>query len=60
MNKQAIEGLKFLWRQRLLRMLVFTVRILNTCWAAWFALTPPAATKKWGLRPIGYGALVWA
>jgi len=59
-NKQIVEGLSFLWRQRLLLTMALTVTILVTCWAAWFALMPLVATKKWGLSPAGYGALVGA
>lgn len=57
-NKQAIEGVRFLWRQRLLRTQVLTVSILITCWAAWFAIMPLVATRRWGLSPTGYGVLV--
>lgn len=59
-NEQIGEGLRFLWQQRLLRMLALTVTVLVTCWAAWYALMPLVATKKWGLSPTGYGALVGA
>jgi MFS family permease len=57
-NQQVGEGLRFLWRQRLLRLLALSVTVLVTCWAAWYALMPLVATKLWGLSPIGYGALV--
>ncbi|MFG1708806.1 MFS transporter [Nonomuraea sp. M3C6] len=60
MNKQISEGLQFLRHQRLLRLLTFTVTILVTCWAAWYALMPLVATKMWGLSPPAYGALVGA
>jgi MFS family permease len=59
-NSQIGEGLRFLWHQRLLRMFAFTVMMLVTCWAAWYALMPLVAIKEWGLGPIGYGALAGA
>ncbi|MBC2876164.1 MULTISPECIES: MFS transporter [Streptomyces] len=59
-NREAAEGLRFLWGQRLLRLFAFTVTILVMCWAAWFALMPLVATQEWGLSPTGYGTLVGA
>lgn len=59
-REQAIEGVRFLWRQRLLRMLALTVTVLVTCWGAWFALMPLVATKVMGLNAGEYGALVAA
>jgi predicted MFS family arabinose efflux permease len=44
-SKQVGEGLRFLWHQRLLRLL---------------ALMPLVATKQWSLSPTGYGALAGA
>lgn len=57
---QIADGLRFLWHQRLLRMFAFTVMVLVTCWAAWYALMPLVATRQWGLGPAGYGALAGA
>ncbi|MEU8618113.1 MFS transporter [Streptomyces sp. NPDC048623] len=57
---QIGEGLRFLWRQRLLRSLSLSVAVLVTCWAAWFALMPLVATGVWRLSPTAYGALVGA
>lgn len=59
-NEQIGEGLRFLWRQRLLRTFSLTVTVTVTCWAAWLALMPLVATKEWGLGPAGYGLLVAA
>jgi len=59
-NEQIGEGLRFLWRQRLLRTFSLTVTVLVTCWASWLALMPLVATKEWGLSPAGYGMLVGA
>ena len=59
-NKQVADGLRFLWRQPLLRLFSLTVAVLITCWAAWFALMPLVATKDWGLSPLAYGSMVGA
>ncbi|MEV5570072.1 MFS transporter [Spirillospora sp. NPDC052269] len=59
-REQAAEGVRFLWRQRLLRMLALTVAVLATCWGAWFALMPLVATRMMGLNAGEYGALVAA
>ncbi|MFI1681821.1 MFS transporter [Streptomyces sp. NPDC020607] len=59
-NREAIAGLRYLWGQRLLRLFAFTVTVLVTCWAAWFALMPVVATKEWDLSPTGYSTLVGA
>ena len=59
-HRQIGEGLRFLWRERLLRTLALTVTQLVTCWAAWFALMPLVAANELGLRPERYGALVAA
>ncbi|QHA08076.1 MFS transporter [Streptomyces broussonetiae] len=59
-HQQIWEGLRFLWDQRLLRMLSLTVTGLITCWSAWFALMPLIATKELGLSADRYGMLVGA
>lgn len=59
-NRQIGEGLRFLWRQQLLRALSLSVAVLVTCWAAWFALMPLVATRVWRLSPTDYGPLVGA
>ncbi|MFG2848516.1 MFS transporter [Kitasatospora sp. NPDC048296] len=59
-NRQIGEGLRFLWRQQLLRTLSLSVAALVFCWAAWFALMPLVATRTWKVSPTGYGALVGA
>ncbi|WP_245715977.1 MFS transporter [Micromonospora peucetia] len=59
-HQQIGEGLRFLWNQRLLRMLSLTVTGLVTCWSAWFALMPLIATKELGLSADRYGMLVGA
>jgi predicted MFS family arabinose efflux permease len=59
-NRQIGDGLRFLWQQRLLRMLSLSSAVLASCWAAWFALMPLVATRIWALSPAGYGALAGA
>ncbi|MFA1537835.1 MFS transporter [Actinomadura monticuli] len=59
-REQAVEGVRFLWRQSLLRMLALTVAVLVSCWGAWFALMPLVATRMMGLNAGEYGALVAA
>ena len=59
-NTQVVDGLRFLWKQPLLRLFSLTVAVLVTCWAAWFALMPLVATKDWGLSPLAYGSMVGA
>ncbi|MFJ4771070.1 MFS transporter [Streptomyces uncialis] len=60
MRREAAEGLRYLWSQRLLRLFAFAASVLVTCWAAWFALMPLVATREWGLSPTGYSVLVGA
>ncbi|MCB5181243.1 MFS transporter [Streptomyces antimicrobicus] len=57
---QIGEGLGFLWRHRLLRMLAVVVAVLGSCWGAWFALMPLYATGPMGLTAADYGLLVGA
>ncbi|MDV7219374.1 MFS transporter [Streptomyces prunicolor] len=57
-RQQVVEGIVFLWRQRLLRLLSLTVAVLITCWSAWLALMPLVATTSMGLSAGGYGLLV--
>lgn len=57
---QIADGLRFLWRERLLRVMTLVVAALNTCWGAWLALMPLYATKVMGLPVSRYGLLVGA
>lgn len=57
---QIGEGLGFLFRHRLLRMLAAVVTVLGSCWGAWFALMPLYATGAMGLTSADYGLLVGA
>lgn len=57
---QIREGLSFLWRQKLLRVMTLLVGVLVSLWGAWLALMPLFATTRMGLSPSDYGLLVGA
>ncbi len=59
-HQQIGDGLRFLWREQLLRVMTLVVAALNTCWGAWLALMPLYATKVMGLPVSRYGLLVGA
>lgn len=59
-NKQIAAGLKFLWHQRMLRMMALVLTVLCACWGAWFGLMPLYATSVMGLDGAGYGVLISA
>ncbi|GAA1309420.1 MFS transporter [Planotetraspora silvatica] len=54
------EGLRFLWRDRLLRTLSLTITVLAGAWSAWLALMPSYATAVLAADPRGYGLLISA
>ncbi|GAA4584030.1 MFS transporter [Planotetraspora phitsanulokensis] len=54
------EGLRFLWRDRLLRTLSLTITVLAGAWSAWLALMPSYATAVLETDPRGYGLLISA
>jgi predicted MFS family arabinose efflux permease len=54
------EGLRFLWRDRLLRTLSLTITVLAGAWSAWLALMPSYATAVLEADPRGYGLLISA
>jgi len=54
------EGLRFLWRDRLLRTLSLTITVLAGAWSAWLALMPSYATAVLEAEPRGYGLLISA
>jgi MFS family permease len=60
MHAQISEGLRFLWRQRLLRVITFGVAGLCSCWGAWYGVMPLYATQTMGLSAAEYGMLVGA
>ncbi|MFD5348309.1 MFS transporter [Streptomyces anulatus] len=59
-HAQISEGLRFLWQQRLLRVLALAVAVLGSCWGAWYAVMPLYATGPMGLSAADYGLLVGA
>ncbi|WP_171168257.1 MFS transporter [Streptomyces sp. I05A-00742] len=59
-HRQIGEGLRFLWEDRLLRVMSLTLTVLCASWGAWTALMPLAATGRMGLSAQGYGVLVSA
>ncbi|GII92024.1 MFS transporter [Sinosporangium siamense] len=54
------EGLLFLWRNPLLRVLNLTTAVLVGAWSAWLALLPTYATGVLSVGAEGYGLLVGA
>jgi MFS family permease len=59
-NAQIGEGLRLLWRQRVLRVMTLLVTVLCSLWGAWLALMPLYATRELGLPKAQYGLLVGA
>lgn len=57
---QIGEGLKFLWNERLLRLMALVLTVLCACWGAWLALMPLVATTVMGLDATGYGIVLSA
>jgi MFS family permease len=57
---QIGEGLKFLWNERLLRLMALVLTVLCACWGAWLALMPLVATSVMGLDAKGYGIMLSA
>ncbi|MGW0909998.1 MFS transporter [Streptomyces sp. NPDC002853] len=56
-NSRIAEGLRFLWRDRLLRTLSVVVAVLSAVWGAWLALMPLYAKQAMELGPREYGIL---
>ncbi|MGI5353425.1 MFS transporter [Streptomyces sp. CA-250714] len=59
-NKQIAIGLRYLWRQVLLRTMALILTALCACWGAWLALMPLFATDVMGVSPGEYGAILSA
>lgn len=59
-NSRIAEGLRFLWRDRLLRTLSVVVAVLSAVWGAWLALMPLYAKQAMDLGPQQYGILLSA
>ncbi|MFE6709605.1 MFS transporter [Streptomyces sp. NPDC057695] len=59
-NQRIAEGVRFLWQQRLLRLMALALTVLSACWGAWLALMPLVATSLMGLDSREYGLLLSA
>ncbi|WP_424186710.1 MFS transporter [Actinokineospora sp. G85] len=57
---QIRDGLQYLWRDRLLRLMALALTVLCLCWGAWLALMPLLATTLMGLTPGEYGVVLSA
>ncbi|RJQ74691.1 MFS transporter [Pseudonocardiaceae bacterium YIM PH 21723] len=54
-NREIAEGLRFLWRQPMLRLMALALTVLCASWGAWIALLPAIARPVWGYTPQEYG-----
>lgn len=54
-GSRIAEGLRFIWRNRVLRTLMLIVALLNATWSAWMALLPLYARETMALGPQQYG-----
>lgn len=56
------EGLRYVWRQRTLRILLAGAGVSTACWAGWLAVFPLYALRSGplGLSPGAYGLLIGA
>lgn len=59
-NSRIAEGLRFLWRDPLLRTLSLIVAVLSAVWGAWLAVMPLYARQAMDLGPQQYGILLSA
>ncbi|MFC8127018.1 MFS transporter [Streptomyces sp. NPDC057302] len=59
-NSRIAEGLRFLWRDRLLRTLSVVVAVLSAVWGAWLAIMPLYAKQAMELGPQEYGIVLSA
>ncbi|WP_322065846.1 MFS transporter [Burkholderia ubonensis] len=59
-HRQIAEGLHYLWREPILRLMAVTLTVLCACWGAWLAVMPLFATKMMGLDARGYGVMLSA
>ncbi|MEV5540660.1 MFS transporter [Saccharopolyspora shandongensis] len=59
-SRQIGSGLRYLWRQRLLRLMALVLTVLCSCWGAWLALMPLMATTLLRLDAREYGVLLSA
>lgn len=59
-HQQIVEGLHYLLRQRMLRLMALVLTVLCGCWGAWLAIMPLVATSLMHLDAHGYGILLSA
>ncbi|RKN77508.1 MFS transporter [Streptomyces klenkii] len=59
-NQQIAGGLRYLWRNVLLRTMALILTVLCACWGAWLALMPLFATDVMDVTPREYGAILSA
>ncbi|MFF1650465.1 MFS transporter [Streptomyces sp. NPDC058240] len=59
-NSRIAEGLRFLWRDEVLRTLSLVVGVLAAVWGAWLALMPLYAQQAMELGPQQYGIVLSA
>jgi hypothetical protein len=62
LRAEIAEGLRFLWRHRLLRTLAVIVFVMNLGWASWLAVLVIYAVRPgpMGLSQFGFGLLLAA
>ncbi|MFD5321596.1 MFS transporter [Streptomyces sp. NPDC127098] len=59
-NGRVVEGLRLLWRDRVLRTLSLLVAVLSAGWGGWLALMPLHAQQVMGVGPERYGVVLSA
>jgi MFS family permease len=59
-NSRIAEGMRFLWRDDVLRTLSLVVAVLAAVWGAWLALMPLYANQAMHLGPQQYGIVLSA
>jgi MFS family permease len=59
-NAQIAEGVRYLWRHRLLRTLALILTVLCAVWGGWLALIPLYAKTEMGLSAGQYGVVLSA
>jgi MFS family permease len=57
---QFTEGLRYLWKHRLLRTMALILTVLCASWGAWLALMPLVAKELLRLSPQEYGIVLSA
>ncbi|MER7171751.1 MFS transporter [Streptomyces mesophilus] len=59
-NAQIAEGVRYLWRHRLMRTLALILTVLCGVWGGWLAVIPLYAKQEMGLTPSQYGIVLSA